>query len=120
MRKLKRGSLVVEKGVKVGTLYLCTGHIVPSTLIVSEENECLGTITTVEQGEQIAIVDYDTALWHKRLGHMSEEGMKVLHSKKVLPGLKCVNMDFCESYMYGKQKRVSFVKTRKEKRERRN
>ena len=41
--------------------------------------------------------------------------MKVLHSKNVLPGLKCVNIDFCESCVYGKQKRVSFVKTRKEK-----
>ena len=46
---------------------------------------------------------------------MSEKGMKVLHSKKVLPGLKCVNMDFYESCVYGKQKRVSFVKTGKEK-----
>lgn len=40
--------------------------------------------------------------------------MKVLHSKKVLPSLKCVNMDFCESCVYGKQKRVSFVKIGKE------
>ena len=53
-------------------------------------------------------------LWHNRLGHMSEKGMRVLHSKKVLPGLKCVNMDFCESCVYGKQKRVSFVKAGKE------
>ena len=45
---------------------------------------------------------------------MSEKGMKVLHSKNFLPGLKCVNMDLCESCVYGKQKRVSFVKTRKE------
>ena len=102
----------VSKGV--GTLYLCTGHIVSSTLIVSEENECSRTIATVEQGEQIVVVDSDTMLWHNRLGHMSEKGMKVLHSKKVLPGLKCVNMDFCESCVYGKQKRVSFVKIGKE------
>ena len=40
--------------------------------------------------------------------------MKVLHSKKVLPSLKCVNMDFYESCVYGKKKRVSFVKTGKE------
>ena len=109
-----KGSLVGEKGVKVGTLYLCIGHIVPSTLIVSEKNECSGTIAAIEQGEQITVVDYDTVLWHNRLGHMSEKGMKVLHSKKDLPGLKCVNMDFYESCVYGKQKRVSFVKTGKE------
>ena len=45
---------------------------------------------------------------------MSEKGMKVLHSKKFLPGLKCVNMDFYKNCVYGKQKRVSFVKTGKE------
>lgn len=111
--KVSKGSLVVAKCVKAGTLYICTGHIVPYTLIILEENECSGTITTVEQGEQIAVVDSNTTLWHTRLGHMSEKGMKVLHSKKVLPGLKCVNMDFCESCVYGKQKRVSFVKTGK-------
>ena len=49
---------------------------------------------------------------------MSEKGMKLLHSKNVLPGLKCVNMDFCKICVYGKQKRVSFVKTRKEKKNR--
>ena len=50
---MSKGSLLVEKGVKGGTLYLCIGHIVPSTLIVSEKNECSGTVTIVEQGEQI-------------------------------------------------------------------
>ena len=112
--KVSKGSLVVEKCVKVGSLYLCTSHIVPSTLIISEKNECSGIIVVVEQGEQIAAVDSNTALWRNKLGHMSEKGMKVLHSKKVLPGLKCVNMDFYESCLYGKKKRVSFLKTGKD------
>ena len=55
--------------MKVGTLYLCIGHIVPSTLIILEKNECLGTITIVEQGEQIAAVNFDIVLWHNKLGH---------------------------------------------------
>ena len=80
--------------MKVDTLYLFTGHIVPSTLIISKKNECWGIIAAVEQGEQIAIADFDTTLWHNRLLHMSEKGMIVLHSKKFLPSLKCVNMDF--------------------------
>ena len=112
--KVSKGSLIVTKGVKVGTLYLCRGYIVRSTLIVSEKNECLGIVSTVYQGEKIVVVDSDTSLWHNRLGHMSEKGMKVLHSKKFLPGLKCVNMDFYESCVYVKQKRVIFVKTGKE------
>ena len=47
--------------------------------------------------EAFSHIDSNTTLWHKKLGHMSDKGMKVLHSKKVLPGLNCVNMDFCES-----------------------
>ena len=35
--KVSKGSLVVAKGVKEGTLYLYTGHIVPSTLIFFSE-----------------------------------------------------------------------------------
>ena len=100
--KVLKGSLVVAKCVKVGTLYLCTGHIVPSTLIVSEENECSGTIFVVEQGEQITFINFDTMLWNNRLGNLSKKGMKVIHSKKVLPGLKFVNMDFYESCVYEK------------------
>ena len=46
--KVSKGSLVVEKGVKVATLYLCRGHIDPSTLIVLEKNECSGIVVAVE------------------------------------------------------------------------
>ena len=58
--KVSKGFLVVAKGVKVGTLYLCTGHIVPSTLFVSEKNECSRIVVAVEQGEKIVVVDSDT------------------------------------------------------------
>ena len=46
--KVSKGSLLVEKGVKVGTLYLCKGHTIPSALILLEKNECTGTIAIVE------------------------------------------------------------------------
>ena len=46
--KVSKDSLVVEKSVKVGTLYLCIGHIFLSTLIVLKKNECSGTIVVVE------------------------------------------------------------------------
>ena len=87
--KVSKGYLVVVKGVKVCTLYLCTNHIVPSILIVLEKNECSGIATKVEKGEQTVAVESDTMLWHNIIGHISEKGMKLLHSKKVLPGLKC-------------------------------
>jgi hypothetical protein len=54
-------------------------------------------------------------LWHHRLGHMSEKGMQILHSRNLLPGLKHVDLEFCENCVYGKQKRVRFLRVGKEK-----
>ncbi|KOM47898.1 hypothetical protein LR48_Vigan07g160200 [Vigna angularis] len=52
-------------------------------------------------------------LWHQRLGHMSEKGMKVMHSKGKLPGLQSVKIDMCEDCILGKKKRVSFQTSRR-------
>jgi hypothetical protein len=46
---------VIEKGEKVGTLYLCTGNTNSSISLASTR--------------------VDTTLWHNSLGHMSEKGM---------------------------------------------
>ena len=37
--------------------------------------------------------------------------MKILLSKGKLPELKSIDFDMCESYILGKQKNVSFLKT---------
>ena len=54
------GARVLARGKKTGTLYM-----------------------TSSPRDTIAIVDAstDTSLWHRRLGHMSEKGMKMLLSK---------------------------------------
>ena len=80
--KVTKGALVITKGEKVGTLYLCNG--------ISNSVNAL-----TSKGE-------DAALWHRRLGHMSEKGMKILHSRNLLPGLKNIDLDFCENCIYGK------------------
>ncbi|KAM0058194.1 putative RNA-directed DNA polymerase [Helianthus debilis subsp. tardiflorus] len=49
-------------------------------------------------------------LWHNRLGHMSEKGLKMLAQKGKFPDLKKVETEFCEPCVLGKQKRVTFVK----------
>lgn len=87
--KITKGNLVVARGFKRGTLY--------ATAIERD------TIATVDHGR-------DTTLWHRRLGHMSEKGMKLLASKEKLPNLKHVELGLCEDCIYGKQKRVSFSK----------
>ena len=95
VRKVSKGSLVVAKGEKVGTLYLCTVNAQPSIY-----------------GESTKV---DAAVWHHRLGHMSAKGMQILQAKNLLPGLKKVDLEFCEDCVFGKQKRVRFLKLRNEK-----
>lgn len=63
-----KGALVVAKGERVGTLYLCNGNVDFSISLASTRE--------------------DIALWHHTLGHMSEKGMHILHSRKLFPGLK--------------------------------
>jgi hypothetical protein len=53
--KVTKGSLVMGKGEKVGTLYLCTGNSDSSIYLAS--------------------IGMDTIVWNHRLGHMSEKGM---------------------------------------------
>ncbi|WCJ44212.1 Retrovirus-related Pol polyprotein from transposon TNT 1-94 [Euphorbia peplus] len=87
--KISKGSMVVARGEKVGSLYV-TDNVCNSIDVVSE------------------VVNTD--LWHCRLGHMSEKGIKVLFSKGLLPGLKSADLGLCEDCIFGKQKRVSFNK----------
>ena len=47
--------------------------------------------------------DDHCALWHKRLGHMSEKGMTVLVKKKLLKGVKGVHIKKCSDCLAGKQ-----------------
>ena len=53
--KVTKGSFVIAKGDKVGTLYLCNG--------------------TVDFSISLASTGVDATMWHHRLGHMSEKGI---------------------------------------------
>jgi hypothetical protein len=82
--KVTKGSLVITKGEKVGTLYLCTGNTYSSISLAS--------------------TGVDTTLWNHRLGHMSEKGMQILHKRNLFPDLKQIDLDFYEHSVYGKYK----------------
>ena len=49
------------------------------------------------------------SLWHKRLGHISEEGLKELNKQKLLGKDIVESLQFCEHYILGKAKRLEFV-----------
>lgn len=49
-------------------------------------------------------------LWHHRLGHIGEKGLKSLKNRNLVEGLVDCNFEFqfCEHCIYGKQHHVSF------------
>src|SRR5262249_16020150 len=47
-------------------------------------------------------------LWHKRLGHMSEKGLKMLMNKELLPNIKHGPLKTCTYCLAGKQNKVAF------------
>ena len=59
---------------------------------------------TTESGDMVVVAagNDDVCLWHNRLDHMSQKGMKELLSKGKLPELKNVHFDMCESCIMGK------------------
>ncbi|GKA99773.1 retrovirus-related pol polyprotein from transposon TNT 1-94 [Tanacetum coccineum] len=81
-----KGSLVVAHGNKRGSLYMVE---VPSD-----------GINAAIDGKGNA------ALWHQRLGHMSEKGMQILASKGMILDLQKAVVGFCEPCVLGKQKKV--------------
>ena len=92
--KVTKGARVLARGKKTGTLYMTSS---PRNIIAVAD---ASTDTST-----------DTSLWHRRLGHMSEKGMKMLLSKGKLLELKSIDFDMCESCILGKQKKVSFLET---------
>jgi hypothetical protein len=47
---------------------------------------------------------------------MSEKGVQILHKINLLPDLKQIDLDFCEHCVYGKWKRVRFLRVEKKRR----
>ena len=88
--KVVKGCSTILKGQKRDTLYILQG--------VAE----LGESNTVESDKD------ETALWHSRLGHMSQKGMEVLVKKGCLNREVIKELKFCEDCVYGKNHRVSF------------
>ncbi|XP_073273290.1 uncharacterized mitochondrial protein AtMg00300-like [Primulina huaijiensis] len=89
--KVSKGALVMMKGIRNNGLYSLVG----STII--------GSAAAVAKGD-----GNKTQLWHKRLGHASEQGLLELCKQGAFYGDKIENPGFCEECVYGKSCRVKF------------
>ena len=91
---ISRGALLLMKGEKIASkLYLLKGETV-------QEGEAF--VASNNSNENASI------MWHKKLGHMSEQGMKILAEQSLLPGLTKVALPFCENCIISKQHRLKF------------
>lgn len=107
--KMTRGSIVLEKGDHIGTLYKLNVEPIccnvtskkPDTTIVRMHNANL---------LEAKLPAEKTMLWHNRLGHIGEKGLKVLKNKNLVEGLDdcSFEFDFCEHCIYGKHNQVQF------------
>ncbi|KAE8695397.1 Pathoproteinsis-related thaumatin superfamily protein [Hibiscus syriacus] len=119
----------IEKALRVGSIRFifakASRRRVQEELFVSKEfpehvrveNMALETILREGSKQGLAegcstadAADEKSNLWHQRLGHMSEKGIKTLLSKGKLSDLKNINVRLCEDCIFGKQKKVSFTK----------
>ncbi|KAL2232022.1 UNVERIFIED_CONTAM: Retrovirus-related Pol polyprotein from transposon TNT 1-94 [Sesamum indicum] len=87
LMKIMKGSLIVFKTEQKRNLYICT---------VSYDN----LATSVSECDL-------TALWHKRLGHISHKGLDLLKKDGIL-NEKIEKLDFCDDCVLGKHHKVNF------------
>lgn len=89
--KVFKGSMMVMKGqMTAGSVYRLIGNVVVGGAAAAvSESEC-------------------TTLWHMRMGHIGEHGLKELLRRGLLDGLKDCKMEFCKFCVMGKQSKVSF------------
>ena len=89
--KIYKGILQVMIAKKVGNLFQLEGRTESNHASIVPEN------------------DSDSIwLWHQRLGHMSERGLKILFDRMLLPSLKSSKLYFCKHCIYGKQSKQKF------------
>ena len=112
--KMMRGSIVLARGTRRGTLFqldacipLCNSsssspseQAVKKSMAISSD----GSANTLEG----KLPTEKTMLWHMRFGHIGEKGLRTLKNKNLVEGLNDCNLefDFCEHCVYGKQNHV--------------
>ena len=89
------------RGVQIGTLYKIQG----STVI----DGCNSSMVPESEAENLVVSGEKTMLWHQRLGHIGEKGLRIVHGKGMVEDMSnsSLDFDFYENCVYGKH-RVSF------------
>jgi transposase InsO family protein len=100
-----RGAMVLMRGVRCGTLYKLLGG--------TYTNGCNSSVVlkqTNKEDKTNTVLGNKTMLWHQRLGHIGEKGLRTLHGKGMVEGMSncTLDFDFYEHCIYGKHNQVRF------------
>jgi hypothetical protein len=93
MKIIKRAMMVLKARKTVANMFVLMGET---------HHRAEASITLASPAEE------KTMMWHQKLGHMSEKGLKVLSDQKLLPGLTKVTLPFYEHCVTSKQHRLKF------------
>jgi hypothetical protein len=103
--RMVRGAMVLMKGVWFGTRYKLLGSTISDGC-----NSSIVPDIGVEEERTPTVSREKVMLWHKRLGHIREKGLRLLHDKGMVEGMSncSLDFDFYEHCLYGKQNLVRF------------
>ncbi|GJT34646.1 gag-pol polyprotein [Tanacetum coccineum] len=92
--KIIKGALVLMRGETVAAnLYQLKGEII---------DEAKASVASHSTSHKV------TVMWHRKLEHISEQGMKILVEIKLLLGLTKRSLPFCKNCVISKQHRLKF------------
>jgi hypothetical protein len=86
--RMVQGEMVLLRGVWIGTLYKLLG-----TTISDGCNSSIVPEIGAEEGKTPTVSGEKTMLWHQRLGHIREKGLRVLHGKGMVEGMLNFSLD---------------------------
>jgi hypothetical protein len=103
--RMVRGEMVLLKGVWFGTLYKLQGRT-----SIDGCNSSIVHDIGLEEERTPTVSGEKVMLWHQRLGHIREKGIRLLHGKGMVEGMFnfSVDFDFGEHCVYWKKNRVRF------------
>jgi len=101
--RMVRGAMVLIKGIWFGTLYKLQGSTISDGC-----NSCIVPYIGVEEERTPTVSREKVMLWHIKLGHIGEKGLRLLHGKGMVEGMSNSSLDFdlCEHFVYGKKNQV--------------
>jgi hypothetical protein len=84
-----REAMVLLKGVWIGTLYKMSGRTISDGC-----NSSIVPDIGAEDEKNPTVSEEKVMFWHHRLGHIGENGLRLLHGKGMVEGMSKFSLDF--------------------------